>query len=81
MSISTSALSWSSLVTAMRYAAASPGCDPSAALQLDDAIRQQSRPAAVRQHADPAARSSAGRSSQRSPSTAGAAESSRSQRA
>ena len=29
------------------------GLDPSAALQLDDAVRQQSRPAAVRQHAHP----------------------------
>ena len=48
MSISTSALSWSSLVTAMRYAAASPGCDPPAALQRHNAIRQQPGAAAVR---------------------------------
>ena len=55
MSISTSALSWSSLVTAIRYAAASPGWMRPLLCSRHHAVRQQPGPAAVRQHADPPA--------------------------
>ncbi len=53
MSISTSALSWSSLVTAIRYAAASPGWMRPLLCRSTHAIRHQAGAAAVRQHANP----------------------------